>query len=858
MSNEMKKLIPALFFALSAITVSAQRLPRTIIPEHYTIHLTPDLAAGTFEGEETIRVAVKEPAAAIELHAVDLDLSDVMVSVDGKSQPATVTADAKTQMVRLVLPQPLRAGAAAIRLRFAGKLNEELHGFYQSHTARRKYAVTQFEPADARRAFPCFDEPDLKATFDISVTVDDGDTAISNGRIVSDQAGPERGKHTLKFSTSPRMSTYLAAITVGDFQCAAGAFGDTPIRVCTTPENAGRTRFALDAAKASLSFYERYFGMKYPFGKLDITVGPDFIEGMENTGSIFCDDELLLDPKDSPLASQQNAANLISHEIAHQWFGDLVTMKWWDDTWLNEGFATWIANKPLRPWRPDWKFSDVYEDAGIYYDSLRATHPVRTNIEDPAQLFAAFDLITYGKTAAVLRMLESYLGEEPFRAGIRAYFRKHAHGNATAEDLWSALAEASGKPVVPMIRGFIDQTGVPLVTIESTCKDDRTEVTLSQRRYFVDRTLLDKSSPERWQVPVCFRRPSGTECRLLTEPRQTFTLPGCESWVIGNAGANGYYRTAYDVRGLDALATNAKSLSAGERSTLVRDTWSLVYAGREPVTRYLQLLQALDLADDGNLTERIARSLRELGDRLVTDATRDAYQERVRNLFRPAAATLGWAGAPGETDERRRLRATLLFTLGTTGADPETVEAARAKAERYLADPSSLDASLAEAVLFVAAWNGDAALFDKLEAKARTSKSHDELFRYLNALRGFRDPALVARALETIRANVQPGELYFILPDMLYRNPTRAATWEYMKAHWGEIDAHQLYFARTAFIDSLGWFCDTDHRADVESFFTKNDPKDARNSLSTALEQIDYCIDLRRQQQAPFEQWLNH
>jgi aminopeptidase N len=853
----MKRAIPVFLLLLLAIPVSAQRLPRTVIPEHYTIHLTPDLGAGTFEGEETIKTMVKEPVTAIELNAVELDLRDVTVSAHGKSQPATVTADAKTQIVHLALPSAIPKGAAEIHLRFAGKLNEELHGFYQSHTARRKYAVTQFEPADARRAFPCFDEPDLKATFDISATVDAGDTAISNGRIISDQPGPGTGKHTLRFSTSPRMSTYLSALTVGDFQCSADTAGDTPIRVCVTPENAGRTRFALDAAKASLTFYEGYFGMKYPFGKLDITEGPDFIEGMENTASIFCDDEIVLDPKDTSLFNQQNAANLISHEIAHQWFGDLLTMKWWDDTWLNEGFATWIANKPLQRWRPDWKAGDFYESAGAHYDSFRSTHPVRTNIEDPAQLFAAFDLITYGKTAAVLRMLESYLGEESFRTGIRAYMKKHASGNATAEDLWSALAEASGKPVVPMMRAFIEQPGVPLVTVESSCKDNRTEVTLSQRRFFYDRTLLDKGSTDRWPVPVCLRRPSGTKCTLLSEPRQTVTLPACESWLLGNAGANGYYRVAYDEHTFGTLTANAaKALNADERSALVRDTWALVTAGREPVTAYLQLVGALDLADDGNLTERIARNLSTLGDRLATDSTRAAYQERIRSLLRPGAEKVGWDAAPGESDERRRLRAVLLLALGTTGADPETVATARARAERYFADPSSLDASLADTVLRIAAWNGDAALFDKLEAKAKTAKTHDELFRYLDGIQAFRDPALITRALDTLRSSVQPGELYFILPDMLYVAPTRSPAWEYLKAHWADIDAHQLYFARTAFIDALGTSCDAGHRADVESFFAKNDPKDARNAVRTALEQIDYCTDFRQQQQAAFDKWL--
>jgi aminopeptidase N len=841
---------------LLAIPAVAQRLPRTVIPEHYTLQLVPDLGRGTFAGEETIDVAVCEPVSVIELHSFGLEIGDATVTSAGQAQQVTVTPDPKTQIVQLKLAQALAGGEAAIHVRFSGKLNDELHGFYQSHSARRKYAVTFFEPVFARNAFPCFDEPDLKATFDLSTIVDDGDTAISNGKIVSDRPGPSAGKHTIHFATSPKMSTYLVALAVGDFQCAEDSVNGTPIRVCAPPEDEARTQFALQVMKRSLPFYEQYFGIKYPFGKLDMVIGPDFIPGMENTASIFCNDEMLLDEKDSPLSTQQEVADTISHEVAHQWFGDLVTLKWWDDTWLNEGFATWISPKVLQQWRPDWTLSEGLLNEGIYLDSLRSTHPVRTDLEDPTKLFSAFDDITYGKTAAVLRMLESYLGKELFRAGISAYLKKYAFGNATAEDLWKTLAEVSHRPIIPLMRSFIDQPGIPLVTVESTCEDGNTRLKLSQHRYFFDHALATKAASERWQIPVCYRRPSGTQCILLTEQAQTFKINGCENWLTGNSAGEGYYRTLYSPATLAPLLANARSLDAGEQSALLRDSWALAQSGQAPITDFLKVMQAVDLTSNANIGSRVARNIDQLDDRLATEASTPAFQKRVRQLLRPVAAKLGWYPAVGENDERRKLRSTILYALGTTGGDPEVVAEARRRTDRYLDDPTSIDATMAESILTIAAWNGDAELFDRIAAKAKSAKTHDELFRYLHALGTFRDPALMQRALAIMQSNVQPGELSYIMPDMLGHAATRATTWEYEKAHWKEIDEHQLYFGRAYFIETLGNFCDATHRRDVESFFATNDPKDAANSLHGALEQIDYCIAFRETQRPAFEEWL--
>jgi aminopeptidase N len=344
-----------LFFAASP--AAAQRLSGTVIPEHYTLWFAPDLAKATFRGRETIRVQLKSPAAAVTLHAAEIEFVEATIDAGGSAQTARVMLDAKAETATLTVPRQIPAGPATIHITYNGILNDKLRGFYLSKANGRSYAVSQMEATDGRRAFPSFDEPIYKATFDVSLMVDQRDTAISNGAPISDTPGPETGKHTLSFATTPKMSTYLVALIVGDFVCRSGTADGTAIRVCSTPDKLGLTQFALEATQQQLAFYNAYFGIKYPFGKLDILAIPDFAAGaMENAGAItFRERLLLVEPGRASLGTLKRVAGVISHEIAHQWFGNLVTMKWWDDIWLNEGFATWIASRPLAAWRPEWK-----------------------------------------------------------------------------------------------------------------------------------------------------------------------------------------------------------------------------------------------------------------------------------------------------------------------------------------------------------------------------------------------------------------------------------------------------------------------------------------------------------------------
>ncbi|MGE5206831.1 MAG: M1 family metallopeptidase, partial [Chlamydiota bacterium] len=426
------KNIPVLLFLCLATLTGAQQLPRTVLPENYQLTLSPNFQTDKFDGDETIRVQVAQPTSTITLNAAEITFGEASIAQKGSTQTARVATDPKAETATLTVAQPLAAGNATIHIRYTGILNNELRGFYLSTVGNRKYGVTQFEPADARRAFPSFDQPDMKATFELTAVVPKSDMAISNGKVLSDTPGPGPDQHTVKFATTPKMSSYLLALAVGEFQCEAGQADGIPIRVCGTPEQKGRGHFALQAAEYSLSYYNHYFGIKYPYGKLDIIGVPDFSAGaMENVGCIIGRDLFyFVDPKSSSYFLQKVVAqDGVAHEMAHQWFGDLVTMKWWDDFWLNEGFATWMSAKPVAAWKPEWNMAtdDVQSAAqAMAVDSLNSTHPIHQEVQTPAQALELADVISYNKSAAVLRMVEGYVGPDVFRKGVNAYLGKYA------------------------------------------------------------------------------------------------------------------------------------------------------------------------------------------------------------------------------------------------------------------------------------------------------------------------------------------------------------------------------------------------------------------------------------------------
>ena len=663
-------LLPLASFAM------AQRLPETAVPENYRLTFTPNFDKNNFAGEEVIRIRVLKPTSQIVMNAADIEISESSLVSGGVTETTNVTLNKEKETATFAVGKELQPGAVTLTIKYVGILNDQLRGFYLGKDEKgHKYAVTQLEATDARRAFPCFDEPAFKATFDITVIADQGLTAISNTKMISDVPGPGE-KHTVRFATSKKMSSYLAAVAVGNFEYIEGEAEGVPIRVYSVPGKKELGRFALEATEKSLVYYNRYFGIKYPYGKLDLIALPDFSAGaMENIGLITGREaEMQVDGQHPSLAQEKTVAIVVTHEIAHQWFGDLVTMSWWDDVWLNEGFATWMEGKPVDAWKPEWNAGldeisrgDILTTLGaLNVDSLASTRAIHQPVETSGQIQELFDGIAYGKSAAVLRMIEAYIGPENFRAGVNEYLKRHAYGNATAEDFWVALTQVSRKPVDKIMATFVKQPGVPMVTLTAQCTGDSTKVSMKQQRYFSDRAKLDAPNDQVWQVPVCLKfGPGGpSRCELLTKREENFAIPGCSAWVLGNAGGTGYYRTAYAPEAVSALAHDAESaLTPQERLLLLIDTWASVRVGKQPVGDYLTLAEGVQTEPTSAVLALVLAQVNTIGRYVVTDEDRSAYQQWVRNTLGPIAKKMGWAPRPSETEDQKNLRPLLLAAL---------------------------------------------------------------------------------------------------------------------------------------------------------------------------------------------------
>ena len=862
----MRRLLVAFAFLLSlllAAPASAQRLTATAIPEHYTLWFAPDLETATFRGRETIRVNIRAATRSVTLHAAEITFGDVTITAAGRTQSAQVSLDPKVETATFTVPQEIPAGTAAIQITYTGILNDKLRGFYLSRANGRKYAVTQLEATDARRAFPSFDEPHLKATFDVSLMVDAADSVIANGAQLSDTPGPDTGKHTLTFATTPKMSTYLVAMIVGDFVCRSGSSDGTAIRVCSTPDKLGLTAFALEAAQQQVAFFNRYFGIRYAFGKLDIIAVPDFAAGaMENAGAItFRERLLLIDPKTASLGSQKNVAGIISHEIAHQWFGNLVTMQWWDDIWLNEGFATWITSKPIAAWRPDWKVD--LDDAGdtqgaLGLDALRTTRPIRIHVETPDEINEVFDGIAYEKTAGVLRMVEGFVGAEPFRAAIGSYLKKYAYSNAAGEDFWSEMARVTGRPIDRIFKAYIEQAGVPVIAVQTRCTGTSTDMTLRQERFTVAPQAGAAPSTQLWTVPVCFRTSGAPRCQVLEQRQQTFQAPGCAS-VFANADSGGYYFTEYTPDTVRGLAKNAAGLKPVERIALLGDEWWMVRAGRHDIGVYLDLAGALASDDTAAVIDALAGRLGNVGEDIVPAARQAQYQAWVRARFGPALDALGWPGDRGDSDERHSRRAQLITLLGLTGDSPALQQRARDLARQYIADPQTLPGTLAGPVLRMAALGGDAALYDAYLAQLKTlSAQPDDYYRFFDALTWFRDPALTTRTLDfAMSPDVRTQDTGTLLGNLIARPWSRDPAWTFVRTQWPTlIQKLGTFQGIPGIIGATGAFCSTAAAADVRQFFEKNPVPSSDRTLRQALERIDNCAALAARQSPAVTSWL--
>ena len=883
----LKKYLCFVFLFIPMIA-SGQRLPAGIVPQHYGLTFTPDLANATFSGEETIEIQVLKPAGAITLNAAELEFQQAEVVQGGKTQEAKTSFAPKKEQATLKVAEPLQTGPAAIHIKFTGTLNSQLRGFYLAKSRTRNYATTQFEATDARRAFPSFDEPAFKATFDITLVIDRGDTAISNGRIISDTPGPGDGKHTLKFSTTPKMSTYLVAMAVGDFTCNEGSADNVPIRVCGTPDKKPLGTAALRYAEEILKYYDQYYGIAYPYGKLDILGVPDFEAGaMENTAAIFYrESDLFIDDKNSSAHAHQNVFEVLAHEMAHQWFGDLVTMKWWDNIWLNEGFATWMELKPSQALHPEWNaMLDAVHDTNraLNVDALRTTHPIRASATTPEQINDMFDAISYQKGAAVLRMVENYVTPEVFRRGVNAYLRKYQYSNATAEDFWRVLAATSGRPVDTIMPTFVEQPGVPLITASAKCITPppikrarrrrsrrsrrrgpiklrpKTEITLTQSRFWADPSPSSKSSA--WMTPVCIKTSEAKAfCQILSQKEQVVPVGGCGAWVFVNANASGYYRTRYDAAALEKLSSVATTaLTTAERISLINDEGALAGSGEENVATFLTLVSALNQDSERAVIESYDPLLDYIHRYLVSSSDSAAFSAWVSTNFGPMLAKIGWTPVPGESEDTKAVRGLLIKILAQYGGDTAVIHRSVELARQYMKDRRALEPNMAREVLAAAALSNDVELFGQyLAAMGDASNTPGQLSNITNALASFSDARLTERWLQKIVApETRNQDAAHYIAGVLSNVAVQKAAWTWVKQHWPEVEPKlTVWFGGPTIVRATHNFCDVDARADVQDFFAQHKMFSSERAVKQTMERIDSCIDFRSRQQANLAAWL--
>ncbi len=822
------------------------RLPSSAVPRRYRITVEPDIPTASFTGTETVTIDVRETLTSLTLNAIELDIGEASLVDDrGTSYPATIGYDEPNERITLTPGGPIDPGEWQLNLTFAGVLNDQLRGFYRSTYTdedgnEQTIATTQFEAADARRAFPCWDEPEFKATFSVTLIVPSELVAISNmsevGRTVRSD-----GKSVVRFADSPIMSTYLVAFVVGRLDVTDPVDVDgVPLRIVFPPGNEHLTSFALEIGAYALRWLSNYYGIPYPGDKVDFIAIPDFAFGaMENLGAItYRENAVLIDPATTGQYEQRRVADVIAHELAHMWFGDLVTMKWWDGIWLNEAFASFMEMKTVEAYKPDWKRWLAFAvDPGaertdsMDIDALASTRAVEFEVRSPEEANEMFDPLTYGKGAALLRMIEQYLGVDAFREGVGTYLREHSYANTETEDLWKGLDSASDGGVGEIMNTWILQGGYPEVIAERVSGGLR--ITQKQFRYVEDAEAMNL-----WRIPMQIRvgTADGESIikHLLTAESEVVPFDGPINWVIANAGGHGFYRVRYEASLLGALEARLTELDPLERFTLLDDTWAFAVEGSVPIGGFAVLAAAFRDEQEHAVWQMLATHLLELGRYVPND---DRFTDFIRRLVGPTADRLGWEPAEGEDDLARRLRGQVLTTYGCLGKDPETIRRARSLFSEVLADPAAVDAEVALAVLAISATFGDV---DDYEAvvKAYESSSNPQLqVRFLRALSYFPGLDAADRTFEmTIDGRIRGQDGGWVIAGLLANQSTTDHIWNRVTEQWATLTNLLPPATQRYLVHSLPAMVEPGLARRVEAFFAETGFPVAAKSLSQKLE----------------------
>ena len=839
--------------------IDPYRLPRHVVPIRYDLRLEPHLKTATFSGEETITLTINQPTAEIVLNAADLEIRTAsLLATDGTNHALTIELDEALERCRLTLGTSIAPGTWTLRLTFAGILNDKLRGFYRSTYkdktgATHLMAATQFEATDARRAFPCWDEPDFKAVFATSLIIDPSLTAVSNTAITSQTE--ENGKKIVLFSDTIRMSTYLVAFIVGTIESTDSTIvGQIPLRLWAVPGKKHLAGFGQDIAAASLLFFERYYDIPYPSGKLDLLAIPDFASGaMENLGAItFRETALLVDQRTATHAELERVADVVAHENAHMWFGDLVTMSWWNGLWLNEAFATFMEMLAVDAWKPEWKRWESFSmsrAAAFSVDGLQNTRPIEYPVRAPKDAEAMFDVLTYEKGASVLRMLEQHIGPTVFRDGVRDYLRTHAYSNADTKDLWISLGKAAKQPVPELMDRWIFQPGFPLLTASV---NQSSELVLTQQRFsYLDETQSPLARDQQWHIPVQKRVVAGgrpTTSRLLVKDTEArFPLPKEFDSLFLNEGGHGFYRVRYAP---DLLARLLKGgldkLAAVERFALINDAWALAVAGLMPITEYLDLTAQFTTDRDKNVWALLLDSFAFLN-RLIDMNGRPALESLVRERVSPAVTDVGWTPKRGESELTGQLRSELIGALGKLGNDPATQQRARELYAASKTNPAAIHPDLVPAIVSILAFTGDHARYEEFTERFRTASTPQEERRYLFSLAEFRHKPLLERTLaRTLNGETRTQDAPFLISAVMGNVYGREMAWSFLKNNWEQMDRLFPKQGLRRMCGGITALATPELERDVRRFFTSRKIDLGGKTLDQYLEQLRIAVNTRQ------------
>ncbi|MHB2015468.1 MAG: M1 family metallopeptidase [Candidatus Xenobia bacterium] len=853
------------------------RLSGDVLPHAYDVYLKVSPSDPCFSGKVAIAGEAVRPVQSFELNAAGLDVRSAIVQCGSQQLAAQVQADPKHEKVRLTFPQMLPAGPLSLKMAFDGKVRNDLQGLYLGQDGGETALVSQCEAASARSIFPCFDEPAFKASMRWTVETDPGYQVITNGiELPETKTADGHVVHHYAATRKP-IASYVSAVTVGHYESTPEVkVSGIPTRVWVARGCTAQGLFAQQCTEFGIPWLEKYFGQPYPFEKLDQVGVPGFDAGaMENAGAIFYRRQLLqMDPTRASLAVKRRIAEVVLHENAHQWFGNLVTPRWWDDLWLNEAFATWLSRKAISEWHADWQVWDwhtaVYRSHAMQADALSNTHPIYTTVRTPREAEQNFDDITYEKGSSVLRMLEQYLGEDVFQKGMQLHMERHKCGNASSADLWQSLEDASGQPVGELMRSWINQPGFPQVSASVEQQNGQTYLALSQERCFSDPARRG-SSPQTWNIPVVVRYEDDegvkTQRFLMKDPSDRIQLDvkGKLRWVLPNQGATGFYRTAMARPQLDALLQNGLSrLSVSERVGLLDDEWELAKNGTFGMSRYLDVMQALAGDRDGFVIGKICEQLGYLDDHLVSEADRPKLQALTRKLLQPQLERLGWSQQPGESEQDAQLRADVVLALAQVGRDPAVLDRAEHLATQEARNPNSLDPALANAVVKAGAVRGDARRMEHYLDIYRSRRDQGappaEQLRYIDAVSAFENPDAVAKVLSLVGnpqdTTIPQEQIGTVLVGHLSEPAVQQSAFRFLNQNWNALQPRLgSMLGVNRVLNGLKAMPD-DQIDQVAGFFKAHPIPEARRTMDGVLDTLRVRGSLVDREHSDLSAWL--